>query len=481
MKKLNNATLSAPRSKRPIRILQFGEGNFLRAFVDWMIQITNEQGLTDMSVAAVSPRFRRSEMLTALHEQDGLYHLVLEGIDNGQPVRSIKLIESIAEAFTPLDNAARYNEIIESPELRFIVSNTTEAGIRYDDDDILTPFPTTFPGKIASLLWRRFNKFGADPDKGIIFLCCELIENNGSRLKEYVLRHVANAHLPAEFTTWINESCIFCNTLVDRIVPGFPKDNIGEIREETGYDDKAVVTGEFFHLWAIGGEGYEKVQRLLPLNRAGLNVMFMPSITDFRDKKVRILNGSHTALVPVALQLGCTTVLEAFSNPLVNRFVKEMVNREVLPMIAGNPDELQQFAEAILERFYNPYIKHMLTSIALNSLSKWEARNWPTVRDCWTKRQLPARHEIFSFAALLSLYGPESSHKADDNPAHLETIHRNWNPTDWETTVARIVESGIFIENFNEIVPQFSKFVAKYLRDIEENGMEAALTRFLSE
>lgn len=471
MKKLNKVT-AAPK-QRPVRILQFGEGNFLRAFFDWMIDISNEKGVTDTAIAVVTPRFGQSRSLTALQSQDSLYHLVLEGIADGKPRREIRMITSIAEAFSPSAEMERYDSLVTSPDLQIVVSNTTEAGIRYEPDDISSSAPHTFPGKVTSLLYKRY-RAGLG---GLLFLCCELIEDNGTTLKQCVIRHASEAGLEEGFMRWIDTECDFCDTLVDRIVSGFPADSIDEIKSETGYDDNAVVKGELYHLWAIGGPGYEKARRRLPLDQAGLNVLFMPSIKAFRDKKVRILNGSHTALVPIALQLGCQTVLDAFSNSQVNAFINDMVSAEVLPVIEGDPDGLRVFASSILERFYNPYIKHQLTSIALNSLSKWEARNWSTVKDNYLKTGRLAEREIFAFAALLSLYGPGSGFTPQDNAAHITAINEAWNPDDYLSTVRAIVSGPVFIEKFDECVPGFAEKTAAYLTDIRAMGMEKALRK----
>lgn len=478
IKPLNRQTVAV--RPRPVRVLQFGEGNFLRAFVDWQLDIANEKGVINTSVAAIVPRFHDSVAIDILTRQDGLYHVCLEGIENGAPKKETRLVSVISDAFNPGADMERYFRYIESPELRFVVSNTTEAGIRYEPDDVTADAPVTFPGKVTALLHRRYCHFGGDRSKGLFFICCELIENNGSTLREYVLRHAREAAFEEDFINWIDDACVFCDTLVDRIVPGFPKDTIDEIKAEIGYDDNVVVKGELYHIWAIGGKGYEKVREELPLDRAGLHVLFMPSIKSFRDKKVRILNGSHTGLVPIALQLGCETVMDAFNNSDVNRFVNGMVDREVLPMIDEDPAELKTFAAGILERFYNPFIRHMLKSIALNSLSKWEARNFCTLKDNWTKAGRLADYECFTFAALLSLYGPGSGFTPEDTPAHVDHIVSSWNDKDYAGTVRRILDSDIFIEDFEAAVPGFSARVAEYLADIRTRGMESALRSFLS-
>ena len=481
MRKLNEKSVVKPH--HPVRLLQFGEGNFLRAFVDWMLDISNEKGVTDASVAVVSPRFRENDGIRRLREQDCLYHVWLEGIQGGEVKSVPRLVTSVADAFSPASDFGRYESYILSPDLRFVVSNTTEAGIVYAEDDIFSETPATFPGKVASMLYRRYLHFGGDRSRGLIFLCCELIEDNGSRLKEFVMRHARAASLEQEFLDWIEDACIFCDTLVDRIVPGYPADTIGEIQKELDFEDSMVVKGELYHVWAIGGRDYEKVRRELPLDKAGLNVLFLPSVKSFRDKKVRILNGSHTGMVPIALQLGCETVLEAFGDSMVNEFVTSMVEREVLPTIDEDPVELKHFADGILERFYNPYIRHMLRSISLNSLSKWEARNFPTVRDLWTRQGRLADFALFSFAALMALYSPASGFTPDDNACHIATLRKAWeqHPADYEAVVRQILDDGVFSENFEAVVPDFAAGVAKHLKAIVEEGMRKALAGFLKE
>lgn len=471
---LNNTTVE--RMKRPVRVLQFGEGNFLRAFVDWMIDIANEKGVTDTGVAVVSPRFKNNAGIKALRSQDGLYHVCLEGIADDKAVSESRLITCVDTVLSPQDDYKAYEEVILSPELRFVVSNTTEAGIRYEADDITADVPVTFPGKVTSLLYKRYRHFEGDDGKGLIFLCCELIEDNGSRLREIVLRHAREAELPSDFICWVENSCVFCDTLVDRIVPGFPADTIDEVKASLGYDDNLVVKGERYHIWAIGGDGYEKVGEELPLNLAGLNVLFMPSIKEFRDRKVRILNGSHTGMVPEGLLLGCATVQDAFDDEDLHPFISRMVDDEVLPVIDGNPDELKRFADGILERFYNPFIRHYLKSIALNSLSKWEARNFPTVLDTRKKLDKYAERELFTFASLLALYSPESGFTPEDNPAHVEKIREILGECqDEREAVRRICASGIFTEDFESLVPGFSEKTGHYLHLIRTTGMREAL------
>ena len=332
IKQLNKSTVETVG--RPVRILQFGEGNFLRAFVDWQIDIANEKGVMDAGVAVcqpiIDPERKVLGMIDLMHRQDNMYHVYLEGIENKRPKKDVRLVKSIMDSFNPYVDYAKYEAYFLSPELKITISNTTEAGIRYEEGDDLTACPPkSYPAKMTALLYKRFKHFNGDPTKGLCIICCELIENNGSTLHEYVIRHAEYHKLGQDFIDWVENSCHFCDTLVDRIVPGFPREQIGEIREEIGYDDNLVVKAELYHLWAIGGPGYKEVMKELPLDKAGLHVIFMPSIKQFRDKKVRILNGSHTGMVPIALQMGCETVMDAFNTPDIERFVNDMVAEEV--------------------------------------------------------------------------------------------------------------------------------------------------------
>ena len=476
IKELNKQNVEKP--VLPIKILQFGEGNFLRAFVDWQIDKANEAGVMNHGVAIVQPIDKG--MAEMLEGQDCLYHVYLEGVKDKQPVKDIRLVKSVQCAINPYTDYQAYERIFLSPELEATVSNTTEAGIRYEEgDDLWALPPKSYPAKMTALLYKRFKHFEGDPTKGLCIICCELIENNGSTLREYVLRHAEYNKLGEDFIAWVENHCHFCDTLVDRIVPGFPRENIDEIKEEIGFNDNLVVKAEFYHLWAIGGPGYQEVQRRLPLDKAGLHVIFMPTIKQFRDKKVRILNGSHTGMVPIGLQMGCETVMDAFNTPDLEKFINTMVEEEVIPMIEEDQAELKEFAAGILERFYNPYIRHMLKTISLNSLSKWETRNFPTVLDNWNKAGKVAEKEMFTFAALLTLYSGTVAFEPDDTPEHIDFIRKVWNNNDIDATVKAIVENrNIWTVDFTEVAP-FVEKAAGYVKMILADGMAAALKKML--
>lgn len=477
---LNKSTVEKPARK--VKILQFGEGNFLRAFADWAIDIANEKGVMDAGVAICKPRPRSAatrQVIDTLRDQDNMFHVCLEGMEHKTHKRDQRLVRCVMDSFSPHEEYDKYEHNIISPELRVIISNTTEAGISYVEEDIFACPPSSFPAKMAALLYRRFKHFEGAAERGVVVICCELIEDNATTLKEYVLRHARRAALEQEFIDWLNGSCAFCDSLVDRIVTGFPEKNINEVKQQLGYDDNAVVMGELYHLWVIGGEGYLRAKAELPLDEAGLNVVFTPNIKQFRDKKVRILNGSHTGMVAMALLMGCETVVEAFNNPDIERFVLKMVNQEVIPVIGEDAASLKTFADGILERFYNPAIQHRLRSISLNSLSKWEARNYPTLKDNWERFGRVAECEAMTFAALLALYGPDSGFEPDDEPRHIAFIRDNWDAQNLESTVSRILcDGGIFHSDFSRIAG-FVPTVAMYLRDIEQRGMAVALKSFL--
>lgn len=479
MKPLNATTVEKPQLTE--KILQFGEGNFLRAFVDWMIDGANQKGIMSHGIAVVQPIAQGDFVKNIFNQQDSLYHVYLEGIKDKQPVKEVALIKSITRLLNPYSDYKAYEELFLSDALEFIFSNTTEAGIRYEaGDDIYAEPPASFPAKMTSLLFKRFNKFNGDASKGLSVVCCELIEDNGSTLRQYILQHAAANNLGEAFENWVKTHCFFYDTLVDRIVPGFPKETINEIKEEIGFDDNLVVKGEYFHVWAIGGDS--SIAQKLPLDKAGYNVLFMDDIHDFRAKKVRILNGSHTAMVPVALQLGCETVMDAFNTPEVEQFINKMVATEVLPVINEDPEELKVFAGKILERFYNPYLKHYLKDISLNALAKWETRDFPTVKDNFTQKNESAKLVTFSFAALLVLYSGKSAAGAftpNDTPEFVAFIQSTFNANDIKTWVEGIVSNKrIWKEDFTS-VPFFASEVTSYVALILNNGMKAALATVL--
>jgi tagaturonate reductase len=478
MKPLNKTTVEKP--EYPVKIMQFGEGNFLRAFVDWMIDKANNDGIMNHGIAMVQPIGGGEVVKQIFQKQDNLYHVYLEGIKDKQPVKEVALIKSITDIINPYTEYKKYEELFLNEGLELIFSNTTEAGIRYEEgDDLNAEPPKSFPAKMTALLHKRFLKFNGDAAKGLQIVCCELIEDNGSTLRAFVIKHAQANNLGDDFINWVKTANHFYDTLVDRIVPGFPKETINEIQEEIGFEDNLVVKGEYFHVWAIGGDS--SIKEKLPLDKAGLNVLFMDDIRPFRAKKVRVLNGAHTAMVPVALQLGCETVMDAFNTPEVEQFINRMVAEEVLPGIGEDPEELKAFAAKILERFYNPYLKHYLKDISLNSLSKWETRDFPTVADNYNKLGKQAKLTTFSLAALLVLYSGQSevSFTPNDTPEFVQFIQSTFNKEDIKGWVNGIINNDKIWTAPLKDLPGFADEVAVLVEAILNKGMKAAVTEVL--
>lgn len=385
----------------PERVLQFGEGNFLRAFVDWMLCETNARGLFQGSAVLVQPI--AAGLAAKINEQDGLYTLLLRGVEEGKVVETRRIITSVSRALNPYEDWAALVALACSADLRFVFSNTTEAGIAYVEEPY-TPgtCPDSFPAKVTALLYERFQAVGGDTARGLVFIPCELIEHNGAKLKEYVLQHAAAWKLGDAFTAWLKSANAFLSTLVDRIVPGYPRAEAEKLCQELGYIDGLLDTGEIFHLWVI--EGPAKFSEELPLHKAGLNVIWTEDMTPYRTRKVRILNGAHTACVLTSFLGGLDTVGEMMDDPLFGRFIRKAVFDEIVPALPMEEAEKQAYARAVLERFQNPFIRHELLSISLNSVSKWKVRVLPSLLDTLKNTgKLPAAL-AFSLAALIAFY-----------------------------------------------------------------------------
>ncbi|MCX7715554.1 MAG: tagaturonate reductase [Clostridia bacterium] len=388
-------------SKLTERVLQFGEGNFLRGFVDWMIDKLNKEAGGDYGVVVVQPL--AGGMASLINEQDGLYTLYLRGLLNGEKTEETDIIECITRAVNPYEDTDAFFECAKNPDLRFIVSNTTEAGIEYrkSDEDFNT---TTFPGRLAMFMKERYNA-GLG---GFVFLPCELIDKNGDILKKCVLRYASDWDYGEDFINWVNEENYFTNTLVDRIVTGYPK----ETAMELGYLDNIIDTAEIFHLWVI--EGDKRYSEEIPFHKAGLNVLWTDDVTPYKKRKVRILNGAHTMLVPAARLAGIETVKEAMDDELVYEFVRKGIFEEIIPTLDLPKDELEMFANDVIDRFKNPFIKHYLLSIALNSVSKFKVRNLPSLIGYMEKYKKEPACLVFSLAALIMFYKTNEANDDED-------------------------------------------------------------------
>ena len=389
------------KKERPIKVLQFGEGNFLRAFVDYMIDIANEKGVFDGDVAIVKPIEFGS--LDRFRQQDCQYTVQLRGIVDGEAKRINRVVTSVADAVDAYGEYERYAAYAKLDTLRFVVSNTTEAGITYDESDRLELCPPkSYPGKLCKFLYERYQAFQGDVSKGLVMLPVELIDDNGIHLKECVLKQVKNWGLEEGFAKWIEEACVFTSTLVDRIVTGYPGDEARQLCEEFGYQDDLIVTGEPFALWVI--ESAKDISEELPLPKAGLPVIYTDNQKPYKQRKVRILNGAHTSFVLASYLCGNDIVLESMQDETILKYVKETIFEEVIPTLTLPREDLESFAQAVLTRFNNPYVKHALLSISLNSVSKWRARCMPSFLGYAEKEGKLPKHLTFSLAALLAFY-----------------------------------------------------------------------------
>jgi len=398
------------KKERPVKVIQFGEGNFLRAFVDYMIDIANENGKFDGDIVIVKPiEFGN---LDRFHKQECQYTVQLRGIVDGEAKRINRVVTSVTDAVDAYTEYEKYAGLAKLDTLRFVVSNTTEAGIVYDETDRveLNP-PKSYPGKLCKFLFERYQAFDGAVDKGLVMLPVELIDDNGIHLKECVLKQAQNWKLEEGFAKWVEEACVFTSTLVDRIVTGYPRDEAAELCKEFGYQDDLIVTGEPFALWVI--ESAKDISGELPLPEAGLPVIYTDNQKPYKQRKVRILNGAHTSFVLAAYLCGKDIVLEAMQDEMILNYIKKTVFEEVIPTLTLPKKDLEDFANAVLTRFNNPYVKHALLSISLNSVSKWRARCMPSFLGYLEKEGKVPAHLTFSLAALMAFYtGSEIREKA---------------------------------------------------------------------
>ncbi len=468
---------------KKIKIMQFGEGNFLRAFVDWIIQKMNDTGVYDGHVVVVQPM--ELGRVNDLKKQDGLYTLYLQGIDEGKPVRTHEVIDVLDDFINPFLEYDKYLKYAESEDLEVVISNTTEAGIALDKNDLdYSKAPISFPGKVLAFLFHRYEFFKGDMNKGLAFIPCELIDNNGEELHRILLELAALKGYDEKFINWLDKANHFTSTLVDRIVPGYPRDEIEAITKELGYVDSSIVKGEIFHLWVLKKEAY--IEKIFPCDKANLHVIYADSIKPYKERKVKILNGTHTAIVPVSYLYGIDTVRETIENKDLGRFAKEFIYEEVIPTINLPHDEMVFFAESVLERYLNPYVRHELMSIALNSVSKYKARILKTVHDYISLKGSLPTHALFSLAALIYFYRGKRNEEVialKDDQSYLDTFKSCWEKYDEDKDLTKLVKTilqdkTMWGEDLT-LIPHFEKTVTDYLNKQIDLGMKLALQEFL--
>ena len=475
MERLNRTT--APQARKYTeKIIQFGEGNFLRAFIEWIIWKTNQKTDFNGSVVVVQPI--EKGMVGWLNEQDGLYHLNLQGLQNGEPVDSVDLIDVISRGLNPYEDFGAYLKLAEQPEIRFIISNTTEAGIAFDPACKFTDKPAaSYPGKLTQLLYHRFEFFGGDKSRGLILFPCELIFENGKHLKECILQYIDLWQLGDSFRDWFLTACGVYSTLVDRIVPGYPRDTAEQLCERVGYKDNLLDKAEIFHLWVI--EAPKEVAGEFPADQAGLNVLFVPSEAPYHERKVTLLNGPHTVLSPVGYLSGLNTVKECCEDELVGPFVRRVMYEELLPTLNLPEEELLKFADDVMERFRNPFVKHFVTSIMLNSFPKFKTRDLPGLKTYLARKGELPQGIVLGLAAICTYYkgGKRGDDEIvpNDDPKILALLKDLWATGD-VAAVAKGVLADDFIwgEDLNAI-PGLTDLLTADLALIQKKGMRAAV------
>ncbi|MCF8716230.1 tagaturonate reductase [Joostella atrarenae] len=467
----------------PAKVLQFGGGNFLRAFIDDFIEVLNEKTSFNGNIIIVKPT--KSGDYAALKNQNGHYNIILEGIKDEKAssiTRTINCISNIIHSYNEYD---AYIATAKIPSIRFIISNTTEAGITFNNNDLLEDTPAKeFPAKLTQWLFTRYNHFNGEKDKGCIFLPCELIESNGTSLQKAIIDYINLWELPNDFKEWILKSNYFCNTLVDRIVSGYSEKLSEKIYKEKGYKDELLVVGETYHSWLI--EGPDFIAKELPFSQTDLQVKFVNDLTPYRKLKVRVLNGAHTAMVPVAYLAGIKTVKDVMKQQELLNFVQNFLQLEVMPIMSKefSENEIENFINDTLNRFKNPYLEHQLIRISLNSITKFRTRLLPTLIDFYEQKNSPPKHIIFSLAALIVFYKgkyQETEIPLKDDEKYLKFFKRQWDDLNKERISINqfthiIAKSELLFENDLTQFPELTILLEQYINSILSMGVLNSLS-----
>lgn len=480
MEQLSRKTVSTAKTYTE-KVIQFGEGNFLRGFVDWIIWNTNKKTDFNASVVVVQPIERG--MTDMLNAQDGLYHVNLQGLDNGNTVDSIDMVDVISRCLNPYTQFEEYLKLAEQPEMRFVISNTTEAGIAFDPECKFTDKPaSSYPGKLVQLLYHRYEYFNGAADKGFIILPCELIFLNGKHLRECILKYIEHWNLGEDFRNWFETACgVYC-TLVDRITPGYPRDTVAQLTERAGIEDKLWVKAEIFHLWVI--EAPQSVADEFPADKAGLNVLFVPSEAPYHERKVTLLNGPHTVLSPVGYLSGLDTVKECCEEPEIGAFVRKVMYDELMQTLNLPEEELKAFADSVMERFRNPFVRHLVTSIMLNSFPKYKTRDLPGLKTYLERKGTLPEGLVLGLAAICTYYKGGKRGEDDivpnDDPKIMQLLTDLWASGDVRKVAEGVLAADELIwgEDLNAI-PGLTDLLADDLAVIASEGMRAAVRRII--
>ena len=490
---LNSTT--ATKTQRPERIIQFGEGNFLRAFVDWIVWQMDRRTDFDASVVIVQPIAHG--MTEQLEAQNCLYHVNLQGLVDGQPVNSLELIDSVSRTVNPYADHTAFLALAEQPDIRFVVSNTTEAGIAFDPTCRLSDAPpASYPAKLTQLLYHRFRAFGGDAQRGLIILPCELIFQNGHHLADCIRSYIDlwqdEMGTDSEpFRQWFEQACYVCTTLVDRIVPGFPRRDIDAIQQRAGFADQMVVQAEAFHLWVIEAAPnlpLEQLAREFPADKAGLHVVFTRDESPYHERKVTLLNGPHTILSPVAFLAGLNIVRDACQHETIGPFVRRVMYEELLPTLNLPEDELRRFADDVMERFCNPFVDHQLTSIMLNSLPKFQTRDLPGLKTYIERRGCLPQGIVLGLAAICIYYrggqrADETAIQPNDDPRIMQLLTDLWATGDAHRVAEGVLAAKELIWHEHgdlNAIPGLTDLLARDIQCILDHGMMETVKRIIA-
>ncbi len=477
IKKLNRKNTGL-ENKLPIKIVQFGEGNFLRAFIDYAFQELNKAVNFNAGIAVVQPIDKG--LVDLLNEQDGLYTLFMKGVKKGKEIQDIELISNIVKGVNPYANFNDYLSLAKEEELEFVISNTTEAGIAYmaSDTPEMQP-PSSFPAKLTVLLYERFKHFNGDSKKGLTIIPCELINHNSETLKEIILQYINDWKLGDEFKNWILKSNSFHSTLVDRIVPGYPKDEIEAYNAQLDYSDNLIVAAEAFLLWVI--EGGDDLKAKLPFDKTNLDVKIVSDMQPYRTRKVRILNGAHTAMVPFSILYGNKTVKQSVDDAFTGPFINKAVFEEIIDTLDMDKNELNSFAEEVFDRFRNPFIIHNLSSIALNTVSKFKVRVLPSLLGYVKIHNKIPTNLTFAFASLIRFYKGTFNGKTlpvRDSEAIVSNFEKIWKSNDYNQIAKAVLSNESFWGEDLTKVEHLPEAIALALKEIEVNGIEKGFANY---
>ena len=473
-----------PKPLRPVKILQFGEGNFLRAFADYFVQLANDNADYNGDIVIVKPTNRGNTDL--FDAQQNLYNVLIRGLKEGRKTEEIRLVDSVADVINPYTDFENYLSLARCPDLECIISNTTEAGIVYDESDNPEDAPaSTFPGKLTQFLYERFLSFGGSCASGLHILPCELIDNNADVLKSCILQYAEQWQLPDAFSRWIESSCDFHNTLVDRIVSGFPREEAPDYFERLGYEDRLLTVAEPFALWVIEADE-DAISRAWTNdgNDAVLPILIVKSVKPYKERKVRILNGAHTAFAMLAWLCGFDYVREAMADPHIKNYVTQLLSREVVPYLTLPAEELNEFCRQVIERFENPFMDHALLSIALNSVSKWKARCLPSLLAYCQHNKTCPPCLTFSLAALLKFYRTASrasdgqTPEIHDTDSVLAFFSEYSESSNLDLASAYLSKTEFHGMDLNKI-PSLAEHVVHFLDLMDHYGVSEAFCIFL--